>query len=418
MRDLALMLTLAGSVLVAAFRPWIGIYLWYWIALMNPHRLTYGFMYQFPVALVVAVVTIAGAAMTSDRAPFPRQREAYLFLILAVAVTMSTVFAWFPDRAWVRWQEVMKILFMSLLTVILINSRAKLRHLLLVVVLSLGFYSVKGAIWGVATGAAYRLYGPSSSMVGDNNAMGLALNMMMPVASFFSRSETRRWVRLAFLGIFGASIFGVLLTYSRGGFLGLAVVLVALVLQRRKNFMSTILLAAAVGLVFVSMPTAWFERISTIGSYGQDESAMSRIDTWRFAWDVALKSPITGGGFQAFRANPSDYDAHSIYFGMLGEHGFLGLGVFLALIVATLLSLGRVIRLATRDPELAWYAQLAGAVRISVIAFMVSGAFLNLQYFELFYLLAAITMILVRQVNPGPAHPAPLEPGAALAQVG
>ncbi|MDZ7829157.1 MAG: DUF5935 domain-containing protein [Halofilum sp. (in: g-proteobacteria)] len=60
LRDIALFIILMGSIPVVLYRPWVGILLWYWIGLMNPHRLTWGFMYSFPVAALVAATVFLG----------------------------------------------------------------------------------------------------------------------------------------------------------------------------------------------------------------------------------------------------------------------------------------------------------------------------------------------------------------------
>ena len=87
-------------------------------------------------------------------------------------------------------------------------------------------------------------------------------------------------------------------------------------------------------VVFPVIPEKWHERMSTIGTYQEDRSAMGRVNAWHFAFNLASERPLTGGGFSAFTndlfiryaPDPFDvHDAHSIYFEVLGEHGFLAL---------------------------------------------------------------------------------------------
>jgi putative inorganic carbon (HCO3(-)) transporter len=393
MRDLILISIILGSIPVALVKPYVGIYLWYWIGFMNPHRFTWSFMYTFPVAMAVGAATIAGSLFVRRRAPLLRSPEIVLLLALTLLFTVNTVFALFPT-AWGEWERAMKVLVMTYFTVVLIEERSKLRTLLIVVVLSIGFVAAKGALFGVLTGAQYRLWGPPGSTLEDNNALGLALTMLVPMALFLARSEKRVWSRLIFFGIFLFSMFGVFLSYSRGALLGLAATLAMLLFRARKNF----LLVAAAIVVFVSilavMPSAWYDRMQTIRTYEDDQSAMSRIQTWGFAWELALRRPLTGGGFEGFRANPSNQNPHSIYFGMLGEQGFLAFGLFVALLATCYRSLGKLAKLAERHPELKWYADLAPMLRVSLVGYAVSGAFLNLQYFDLFYLIVALIAIM------------------------
>jgi len=147
--------------------------------------------------------------------------------------------------------------------------------------------------------------------------------------------------------------------------------------------------------VFLSLvPGKWFERMNTIGTYQEDNSAMSRIETWRFATELGMSRPFTGGGFEAFRANPSDFDAHSVYFGLLGEQGFIALGVFLILVAVTWRHLNRIRRQARRTPAFEWHGRCAGMLQVSIFGYLANGLTLNHQYFDLFYLIIALSTIL------------------------
>ena len=128
---------------------------------------------------------------------------------------------------------------------------------------------------------------------------------------------------------------------------------------------------------------------------------MGRINAWWTAWNVA-SSNVLGGGFKMFTAltfhlyapNPLDiHDAHSIYFQVLGEHGFIGLGLFLLLGMMTWLRCGQIIRLAKKNPEQKWAGDLASMLQVSLLGYGVSGAFLGLAYFDYYYHLIAITLI-------------------------
>ena len=95
-----------------------------------------------------------------------------------------------------------------------------------------------------------------------------------------------------------------------------------------------VIVIAAIGLV-AFMPEQWEERIATITDPRAEQSANSRLETWTMLWNLALDRPFTGGGFETYakwifeKYNPA-YDrthaAHSIYFQVLGEHGFVALG--------------------------------------------------------------------------------------------
>lgn len=394
MRDVILFAIILVSLPISFLKPHIGIYFWYWITFMNPHRFTYGFMYSFPVALLSGAATMAGALLLRRKAPLLRSPEMVLLLTMTVLFTLNTMVAMFPT-AWIEWEKVVKVLIMTFFTVVLIDTRPKLRMVLIVTVLSIGFVSCKGAIWGVLTGGQYRLWGPEGSALEDNNSMALALNVHIPMALFLAKTEQRPRVRLAFLVIALFSLFGVVLTYSRGGLLGLAAVLVMLTYRARRSVGLIFLMIVAFGTILVFIPHTWYDRMKTIETYEEDDSAMQRIETWKFAWSLALQRPLTGGGFEGFRANPSQgRNPHSIYFGMLGEQGFVVFFLFIALLASCYTGLARIEKRTRGRPELAWYADLSAMLRVSLVGYMVSGTFLNLQYFDLFYLLVALVAIM------------------------
>jgi probable O-glycosylation ligase (exosortase A-associated) len=150
------------------------------------------------------------------------------------------------------------------------------------------------------------------------------------------------------------------------------------------------------------MPPQWYEKMGTIETYDQDQSALGRINAWGFAMNVAKDRPVLGGGFHAFSAdqfrryapNPDDvHDAHSIYFQVLGEQGYVGLGLFLLLSILTLALGSRIMRLTRDREDLKWAHDLAAMLQVSFAGFGVGGAFLGLAYFDLPYQLMAIMIL-------------------------
>jgi O-antigen ligase len=86
-------------------------------------------------------------------------------------------------------------------------------------------------------------------------------------------------------------------------------------------------------------------------------------------------------------------DSHSIYFQILGHHGFIGLAIFLTLIAFTWLSASSIIRAAKKNGALMWLRDLMASVQVSLIAYLTAGAFLGLAYFDYFYNLVVIVVV-------------------------
>lgn len=402
MRDY-LILGLVFSLLPFAFaRPYIGALMWVWISLMNPHRLTWGPAYGFPFAMLTAVTTVAGIFVSPERGRFPAARETTILLLMAAWFTLTTTVALMPEAAWWKWDRVIKILIMTIVPLFILQERNRLRLLLLVMAASIGWFSVKGGISSLLHGGQYRIFGPKQSFISDNNALAVAELMVLPFMWFLAKSEPRKWVRRALYISAPLTVISIVFSYSRGALLGLIAMITTLIVTgRRWGLAIAFVCLAGVSLAFI--PSAWYERMQTIGSYKQDESAQSRFQSWSFAWQVAMDRPITGGGFKIFSREGfvrytseefAAFEAHSIYFEMLGEQGFVGLGLFLGLFASTFMTLSWVERKIKGRPHLAWAKDYAIMLRLSVVSYAVSGAFLGLAYFDIYYDVIAAVILL------------------------
>ncbi len=402
MRDIFVTVIVLGSIPLILARPHFGILMWAWLGFMNPHRLTWGFALSVPFAQIVAIATLIGMFFSRERKRIPWTRETFVLLLFIAWMLITTLFAFNPEGAWLQLQKVGKIQIMILVTLVLMLRVERLQSLIWVIVLSLGFYGVKGGIWTVATGGTYRVYGPDGTFIGGNNEIGLALIMVIPLMRYLQLTSKRRWVRMGLTAAMALSAISILGTQSRGAFVGIAAMLFFLVLKSRKRFALTIVLVLVIPLGLLVMPQKWFDRMNTIRTYEQDGSAMGRINAWTFAYNLAKDRPLIGGGFETFRVSylhdiyapdPDVRDAHSIYFEVLGEHGFAGLFLFLSLGFLVWRSCSAVKKQARGHPELGNFSDLATMTQVSLVGYATSGAFLGLAYFDLYYNLVAIVIL-------------------------
>src|SRR5262249_33898724 len=200
MRDLLLIGFVVICAAVALRRPVFGVLTFVWLGLFNPQSLTWTFGRNFRLSLLVGVCTIIGYIFWQEPKRFPRQRESLLLLVLWASMAISTIFAFYPDRAFDRFEQVSKILLMTILTTSVITTEGRLLWLLRVIGVSLGWYALKGGLFAVATGGNFRVFGPEDSFLAANNSIGLALAMNVPIlhrlATLESQPSLRRlsWV--------------------------------------------------------------------------------------------------------------------------------------------------------------------------------------------------------------------------------
>lgn len=399
-RDVVLTMVVFALLPVCLVRPWRGILVWSWLGYMNPHKLTWGFAREMPFASMVAVATLMGvvAAPDKERRAIPWSRETVLLAALWTIYAFTTVFAQNPDLAWPALEKISKILLFIFLTIMYFQSRERLHALFLVLALSLGFFGLKGGIWALRTGGANQVLGPEGTFLDGNTEIGLALNMTLPFLYYLSNAEPRSWLRRLLKLMFGFSIVAIIFTYSRGAVLGLPIVMAAMFLKSGKRIVGILVFAVAAFFVQNFAPPQWFAKMHTIETYDQDTSAMSRIRAWQTTLDIAFEHPLVGRGFWALEGYVGRFggvpSAHSIYFAVLGDHGFPGLFVFVGLILSCLLTLSRLKRRVGNQKEHAWLANYCQMIQASLIGYAVSGAFLTMAYFDLFYHLVSFVILL------------------------
>ncbi|MGB6835588.1 MAG: putative O-glycosylation ligase, exosortase A system-associated [Candidatus Acidiferrum sp.] len=417
MRDYLIIALILGCAPFCLISPYFGVLVSSWIAYFNPHQYAWGFATTFPVAQVIVIPTILGAFFAKDtnRKMFTRETVLLLCFWLWVSLTMlnthfEPMFADHIQEGTARLVEFSKIMIMTLLTIYLVTSQKKLKYLLMVTSFSLGILALKGTIFGILTGGEFRVWGPPRSFIADNNDFGLALNMIIPMLFFLGRDEQNRKLKLLYRITFVCSVAAVLLTYSRGALLGLSAIMAVLALKSRYKLVSAFILVIAAFLVISFAPPAWMSRMGAFAGGKLDQSAEERLTSWAFAWNLAKHYPITGGGFECFTPDlfatfsPRDPETwlaghtssgpHSIYFQVLAEQGFVGLGMFLALLASCLLSARRLRKRAARIPALSWVDSYAQIVELGILGYMVSGAFLGRAYFDLYLQLVAILIVL------------------------
>ncbi|MGH8717792.1 MAG: putative O-glycosylation ligase, exosortase A system-associated, partial [Burkholderiales bacterium] len=297
MRDAILTLIVFAALPVCLVRPWIGVLVWVWLGMMNPHKLTWGFAQDMHFAQLVAIATLAGLVLTRDRKGVPWNGPMVILVALMLYYTVTTFFAWSPETAWQQWDKVAKIYLMTFVMTMLIFGRKRIRVLLLVAALSIGFYGFKGGIFSIVTGGEHRIWGPDSTFIADNTAIGLAMAMVLPLLIFLAREEKRIWFRRFLYLTAALTCIAIPLTYSRGALLGLAAVLPLILLKTNKKFLIILLLLPLGYFGKTLVPTQLLERTETIQTYEQDQSAMQRLQAWSVAWNVAKDYPLSGAGF-------------------------------------------------------------------------------------------------------------------------
>lgn len=406
MRDMAFIGLMFLALIYALNKPWAGIMLWTMVSIMNPHKLTWAAA-DLPVGLATALVVLISIPLSKEKLRFPLNSVTITQIVLILWMGLTTITAANPTFAYATADKVAKIQLMVLLTIAILQSRKHLEMFIWVIVLSIGYYSVKGGVFTLMTGGNFRVWGPMGSFIQDNNALALAVIMTIPLMRYLQMVATSKWVRHGLTVAMVLSAASALGSHSRGALLAIAAMTVLLWWRSERKFLFGSLLVLLGVLLVMFMPGSWEERMGTISTYEQDASAQGRLNAWQMCINVA-NDRIFGGGFDMYSVEMYALYApvqgirlvaHSIYFQMLGEHGYIGLGLFLILWLFGWGTAARLRKTASANPEFKWAGQLAGMCQVSLVGYAVGGAFLSLAYFDLPYDLLAALVIAQRIVT-------------------
>ena len=389
---------LQGPLYAACLYLWIAYFRpesWAWSPIFTTLNLSY-----IAGAYLVLRTILSGVRIRIDT------RTALLLLFLL----QSLVSAWLgPNSAHSlsHWQEFAKVIVVSILLMNIIQSAADLRLILIVITLSLGFEATKQG-WGQLVLNPGQRNDNWVPFLGDNNLVAVGMAMLLPVIGALGATSTG-WRKRVFQFMSIGVLYRGLSTYSRGGFLSFGAV-GALWFWRSPHKVKTLAtVAVAVLLVLPVLPQEFWDRMSTITAPAEerDQSQRGRLHFWQVAVAMAKDRPLVGVGHSGYELVYNDYDfsggeydynraVHSAWFGVLGELGYPGLLLFVAIVMSSWLSCRRV-RLQARRGEIPGpLGPYAIAVESSLIAFMVGGSFVSFQYSEMLWHYFALSIALDR----------------------
>ena len=442
MRDLFVSGLIVGCLPTCFRRPFIGLLLFSLLAYMRIQDLTWGFARFQRWSFYVAIITLAGYVLqgSTRRNMLPDVRNWImlgLMLFVGLSLVMNGPFDARGDTA--RYVEYLKIVGVAIFTTAVVKDRHYLRVLVWIIALSFGFFGIKDGISMIFSGGSLKIIQGPGGMLADNNDFALALCMGIPLLFHLGWAERRKLMRRTMLAMVPLTMLTVMATHSRGAFLAMSCAVFVLV-WRSKNrvagFATMILVAIA---AVIAAPASYKERIATIGSYEEDQSARGRLDAWRVAGHMIAANPVFGVGFDKFTRNYRAYDtktgpaagvpdtgihvAHNSYLQIWAECGTPAMILYLLLIGLSYIDLWRVRKMARQRYHTSWILYYATMFEASLTAFVVGSFFLNRAQFDLFYHFVAVIMVfgyfarLEMKKLEGEAEPSPRSGGRGRLQL-
>lgn len=389
MKGLVLTYVITALATVGALRsPLIGLYVYVGFAVLRPQALFgwAGDMNYLSLSVGTAML-IGWAGQGFGSWNFGRARPVVVALLLFFGwLVLSAFFALNTERAFKQVSYLARVVLPVLVGATMIREEKHWRRLLWTIVLCQGYVGLEMHI-------EYLIKGRNSAHLGfakmDNNFFALSLVTTLGPAVALAIASRRWWERgLAALSS-ALILHTTLLTFSRGGMVGLlAVGAVAIVMMpKRPKYIGAILLTAMLAVWLTGPELAARYGTTLSGRDDRDASAQSRIDLWRDCLRVIRQYPVLGVGPANWRVIANRYgwppgkSAHSVWMEMAAEIGIPGALFMLMFFCLAAMKLWPIAR--ARAPDADPYAQaLAGGTVLSVVGFAVTGQFVSAPFLE------------------------------------
>jgi probable O-glycosylation ligase (exosortase A-associated) len=406
-------LAFIGYVLVLGLRrPFLWVLLYVYIDILAPQRIGYSAIASLPVSLI-AFAAAFGGWVALDRKEGARftLRQGLMALLLGYCF-WTTGHADFPIEAATKWDWVWKALLFAIFLPLTLTTRARIEGLALVLLLSVATIVIGTGMKTILGGGGYqnlKFFVNDNSGIYESSTLATVAIGLIPMLWWFARHGTIFRPHWLVTGFAVALTFAALLvpigTEARTGLLCIAA-LGGLMLRYTKQRFLFIAGAGVLGLTALPfLPQSYYERMSTLAQPSGDESASTRIAVWEWTIDYVAQKPL-GGGFDAFRGNKFNYVMpvkqtdrntttvtyqpvedkgrayHSSFFEMLGEQGWPGLIIWIALHLIGLWQMERIQRRwkNAEDEAERWIAPLAAALQMGALIYLVGATFQGIAY--------------------------------------
>jgi O-antigen ligase len=246
--------------------------------------------------------------------------------------------------------------------------------------------------------------------IGETNRFAQTMLMLVPLGIFRVVGERSTFLKVV-AGLMTVLItLGVILSFSRGAAVGLAVLVIALMAMRMIRAPHALAVIVALAVILAAFPQ-YTNRITSLAGVGGlegagtsavDNSLLSRITETAAAGLVMLDHPVIGVGPAMFPTyyepyannvgilvrNDAEREAHNLYLGVGAELGIPGLVVFLLVAISVVQMLRRARRASiVRRPDL---ERLTTPFLLALLTYYVTGMFLHLSFGRFYWLMLAV----------------------------
>jgi O-antigen ligase/polysaccharide polymerase Wzy-like membrane protein len=375
-----------------------------WVPALMPLRVAL-------IAAAVAVIAHVYDRLSRQQPIVHLTREMWITFCLLGWAVLSVPFSYWPGGSLsFLGGFYLKTLAIFWLLSNVVNTTTRLRQVawglsLMAVPLALtGFVHFISGVFipeGMTVGTK-RIVGYDAPLTMNPNDLALMLNLILPLCAALFLSTPRPLVRALLLAMIGLDAMAVILTFSRAGFLTLAMIATTYLWKLRKRpGRGWVWAALVVALACLPLlPSAYWDRLSTITNIEEDQtgSAQVRLQDTVTAVNLVLKNPITGTGIglnvlalNAERGATWNI-VHNAYLEHAVELGIPGLVLFLILFASCIKNASLVRQRSAPVPAFRELFCLAEGIQISLFAFGLAAVFHPVAYHFYFYYFAGLSI--------------------------
>ena len=360
----------------------------------------------YPSALTASIALLAGIAtlvffiptqLSLEGTLTARPREVNLVLLFCLTGLISIPFAINREEAWVEFSGTfIRCIVIFVVIINVVRTEARLKGLI--------FLAMAAGIWlsveaindyrlGLMTVEGYRAAGRGTGIFGNTNDMALHLVTILPISIALmlgSKGVARKLLYGVCAAVMTAAI---VLSYSRGAFIGMLIVLlfIAWKLGRQRRLEIVFAVLGFAGVIVLLAPDKYGSRLLSIfiPSLDAEGSADSRRGELFRSIYVALRHPLLGIGMGNYQPEMSykGLVTHNSYTQVAAEMGMTALACYVMFVVTPLKKLGQIARETFETRRDSRFYYLALGLQTSLIAYLISSFFLSVAYvWYVFYL--------------------------------
>ena len=353
--------------------------------------------------------------MIKRRFVFTKSIQNGLIILYGVLVLNSSFM--YPEYSFPFFIESLKVFILFFLIVNLVVTERKLMIFVSMIaamgaaISLIGIYQhVKGMGVVYASEGIVRVCGPFL----DPNDFASHLISIIPLVMCLFWYTKAIMPKLMLLFISSLLVIALVFTYSRGGAVGLGIVLIGvfieLLFQKRKTkwiYIGGVIFMAIISISLI--PENYRQRLQTV-TITKESAIQSRLDAWQTGFEMMKSKPWIGIGLATYKYNYAPYAppgvdprrmlvAHNMFINVGAESGIPSLAVFLLIILISFWDMVTALKDSARN-GLYFVASLSKFLIISLLGFLACSVFLSIQWVPILWILLALSVV-IKNVSSG-----------------